>query len=331
MDKFTKNLEKLKIVLILVLVLYPFSSFAQIRAGDIVLSISPENPKENEQITATLTSYATNLNISYISWLTNDSLITEGVGKRTFVFNAGELNTDITLTARINTTAGDSIIKNITITPTEIDLLWEATDSYVPPFYKGKTLVASEGSYKVVAIPNVYSLGQKLNSKNLSYTWKRDGSVAQSYSGWGKDYFIFKNTYLEKENKIEVSAIDILGKVKPVGETVLTTYNPKIVFYKKDPEFGIDLKNGILNTYELGEGSTTLVATPYFFSPKNIKTNDLKFEWSIDDEKISTPENKNEINLRGEEGENGTSVIKLLINNTKTLFQELETSINVNF
>lgn len=326
-----QKLRKFKIIFLLVLALLPFSSFAQLRGGDIVLSLSPENPIEGEQITATLTSYATNINLAYISWLTNDTLISEGVGKKIFIFNAGELNTDITLTARINTTAGDSIIKTFTITPTEIDLLWEAIDSYVPPFYKGKALMAPEGTYKIIAIPNVYSLGNKLNSKNLSYTWKRDGSVAQSYSGFGKDYYIFKNSYLDKENEIEVEAIDILGKVRPKGQITLSTYEPKIIFYQKDPEFGVNLKNAITNTYELGDGNTTLVATPYFFSPKNIKDEVLKFEWSIDNEKISTPENKNEINIRGEEGQNGTSIIKLLINNTRTLFQELETTINVNF
>ncbi len=325
------KLGKLKIVFLLALIFSPFFSFAQLRVGDVVLTISPENPKEGEQITATLTSYATNLNVAYISWLTNDSLVTEGVGKKIFYFNAGDLNTDINLTARINTTEGDTILKTITISPTEIDLLWEATDSYVPPFYKGKALIAQEGTYKVVAIPNVYSLGGKINPLNLSYTWVRDGTVSQNYSGWGKNYYIFKNSYLEKENEIEVSAVDILGKVKPVGKTTLETFTPKVIFYKKNPEFGLDLSKGIQNNYNLDKEGETLVAVPYFFSPKNLNKDELKFEWTIDEDRISTPTNKNEISLKGEEGNSGTSVIKLLIKNTKTLFQELETSINVNF
>lgn len=331
MHKHMQKLVKFKIILLLAFVFFPFFSFAQLRAGEVVLTLSPDNPAAGELVTATLNSYSTNLNVAYISWLTNDSLITEGVGKKTFVFNAGELNSDITVTARISTTQGDSITKSITITPTEIDLLWEATDSYVPPFYKGKALSAPEGTYKIVAVPNVYSLGQKIDSKNLSYTWERDGNVAQSYSGWGKDYYIFKNSYLDKESEITVKATDILGKVSPEGSTTLITYDPKVVFYKKVIELGPDYKKAIQNTYNLGAGSETLIATPYFFSPKNIKQEDLKFDWSIDDEKISTPTNKNEISLRAGEGEHGTSIIKLLVNNTKTLFQELETTINVNF
>lgn len=323
--------KKLKFILVFVLLFFPFFSFAQLRGGDVVLTISPENPKAGEQVTATLTSYATNLNVSFISWLTNDELITEGVGKRFFSFNVGDLNTDLVLSARINTTSGDSILKTLTITPTEVDLLWEAVDSYVPPFYKGKALPLQEATIKVVAIPNVYTLGSKVNPQNLSYTWRRDGSVAQESSGWGKNYYIFKNSYLEKENEVEVEATDILSKVKPFGVTTLKIYQPKIVFYKKEADFGLDLKRAVIDNYDLPKEGATLVAVPYFFSPKNTNKEDLKVEWEIDGEKISSPAIKNELSLRGEEGGSGTSAVRVLFNNTKTLFQELEANLNVNF
>jgi len=45
------------------------------------------------------------------------------------------------------------IDKEIVIEPAQLDILWESTDSYVPPFYEGKALPSIESTIKVVALP----------------------------------------------------------------------------------------------------------------------------------------------------------------------------------
>src|SRR3989338_5459408 len=82
---------------------------AQVRSTDIVLDISPEFPMPKQNVTATLGSYATNLDKAYISWSINGQEMSKGVGKKVFFFTMGDLGSSVDLTATINTFDGQSI------------------------------------------------------------------------------------------------------------------------------------------------------------------------------------------------------------------------------
>jgi hypothetical protein len=70
---------------------------------------------------------------------------------------------------------------------------------------------------------------------------------------------------------------------------------------------------------------------PYFFSPKDITSSNLSFEWFLNGTKIETPEPKNVLSIKPEAGKSGSANIKVAINNVKTLFQSLEKKLSVNF
>ena len=320
-------------ILILTLVIASFGFFAsaQVRNTDIVLNISPEYPGPNQNVNATLNSYVINLDKANISWSINDQEMGGGVGKKSFSFKTGNVESPTTLSATIETVDGQNLLKTIIITPADIDMLWEAYDSYTPPFYKGKALAPSQGIFKVVAVPNLVIQGGKVNINNLSYVWNQDGKVKPDSSGWGKNYFIFQNSYLDKGNIVNVKISDISGDANASGKIILSTTNPKILFYKTDPSLGVKWEAALNNGSVINSTGEVITVEPYFFSPKDINSSNLTFDWSINGNKIQTPEPKNILSIKPEAGQSGSATIKVLINNTKTLFQTLEKQISVSF
>jgi hypothetical protein len=303
-------------------------SYAQLQESDISISINPPFPSRNENVTAKLSSYAIDLNKTKISWSINQEEVLSGIGKSSMSFNVGDYGENTTLLVKIDTIDGKSITKSIVLSATELDLLWEATDSYVPPFYKGKALIAKEGSFKIVAVPYVYTSRGQVSPNNLSYTWKKDDAVQVNSSGWGKSSYLFRQSYLDAQNIIEVKVGDVFGNTSASGRISTQNITPKILFYEKNN--GFISKNVLPRTFDLNKEGSTIVAVPYFFSPRDLSDSKLKFEWFINGTKISTPVIKNELSIKGAENKSGLAKIKVIISNTRTLFQNGNKEINAN-
>ena len=321
-------------ILILVIALTLFSrttAFAQLQSGDIVLSTTPANPSQNQNVTAILNSFSTDLNKASISWLINGQTVASGIGKTKISFTTGGSGAQSNLNVKINTIDGNTIIKSLNISPADIDMLWEASDSYSPPFYRGRTFPSSEGGFKIVAMPSISNNQGKIPVGNLSYTWSKDRSVEQSESGFGKNSFVLDTSYLDQNTDISVDVSDVNDTVSGTGDIVLNTITPKILFYENDPNLGIQFQNGIDTNFNLKKDSISFFTAPYFFSPKDLTSSDLAFTWTINDESVTTPDPKNILSIKPNSGQSGTATIKLNINNTSTLFQSLDKELDVNF
>lgn len=327
-----KNLIK-KSIFVAVVLFGSFlgTAFGQVQSNDITLSVNPTYPTPNQNASATLGSYSIDLNKTNISWLINGKEAMSGIGRKTFSFTMGDAGSSLVLEARINTIEGQSLVKTITLTSTDVDMLWEAYDAYTPPFYKGKALVPSQGTFKVVAIPNLTTSTGRPNPGNLSYDWTKDNNKQPNFSGWGKSYFIFKNSYLDKNNTVAVVASDISGVSKTSGSITLQTVTPKIIFYKKNPSLGTQWGKAMINGFSINKGGEVLVVEPYFFSPKNISSPELTFDWYFNGEKTQTPSIKNVLPIKPAVGQTGSAKIKVSINNTLTLFQSAEKEVDINF
>ena len=309
----------------LIYVFFAFLSHAQTQTEDIVFGINPQYPKANDQVTASLSSYSTDLNKAKISWTLNGKLSIESVGKKDFSFKVGDAGTQTTLEVQIQISDGSFVNKKIIINPADIDMLWEARDTYVPPFYKGKAIAPSEGTIKVVAMPS--SSGNQV----YIYNWKLDDTNKPDSSGYGKNFYSFKNSYLETSNIVEVSVSDLSGNNVGSGKTTIRPGIPKILFYEKDPLLGTKWEKSLDDGYTINPNGQTIVAEPYFFSPKNLNSSDLQFKWSLGGSEINTPTTPNELSIKPESGQSGTSSIQISINNINTLFLSINKTLNVNF
>lgn len=326
-----KGIILFSVFTVFISIFFAFTAKAQLRSTDLVLTLSPAFPSPNQNVTATLASYVTSLDKAKISWSINGQESNSGIGKKSFSFTTLSAGSSMNLVANIETVDGENVQKSILINPGDIDMLWEAVDAYVPPFYKGKKLAPTQGYFKVVAIPNLTTSTGKVDPNNLSYTWTRDGNGQPNSSGWGKNAFTFKNSYLDTVNEVEVEISSISGNSNAYSKINLQTVKPKILFYQKDPVFGVKWEKALNNGFKINPEGETLIVEPYFFSPKNLSSSDLSFKWFINNQQIETPNPKNILSVKLESTQSGSAKINIAIENIRTLFQSMEKELSVEF
>lgn len=291
--------------------------------SEIIVETSPGNPIPNQKVTIFLSSYSVDLNKSTITWQSEGGIVLSGIGKTSYSFNAPQVNISTIINISITPPGGSTISKKVTIRPTDIDVFWESEKGYTPPFYKGKSLPITESFIKVVAIPNVKS------DRGFSYVWKKDDMVLNEKSGYDKNYYTFLNSSFDLSNKITVIASAVQGDYVAQKNIEISVYEPKIIFYKKDPAMGIDYNNALVDNSSVTDEEITILAEPYYFL---IEKDPGKFiyEWAINNKSISTPMKNHELSIRPT-SRGGYAVIDLNIYHINKMFQKAFNSIKINF
>lgn len=325
---------QLKLVLFFLLMVFGFSYsfvvFAAKESTSIIMHMIPANPAPNEEVDLTVKSYAEDLDGVLITWYVNGKIISSGVGQKSFKTITPPIGSESTVVANF---AFPNVENQVTlvIKPTVMVLLWEAIDSYVPPFYKGKALASPDSFVKVVAMPEIDINGTMVDPKKMVYYWEKNFGNEENSSGYGKNSMTFKNDFLENSDNIGVVVNTTDQKYSSSGRIDIGMTNPTLSFYKKDTNLGI-LWEKVLEENHKIINDETIVAEPYYISPKDIRKPNLVFSWFIDDFIINRRSyKKNYLPLKVEEGSLGTSQIKLEIESTDKIFQSVEKSINVEF
>lgn len=329
--KFRFSLISLSIGLLVIIILGTFLPFsAKATSVDILITMTPENPAPGENVNITLKSYVNNLDSVLISWSVDGKNVSSGIGKKSFSLNAPNAGGETSVIATTSLPDG-AIDTKIIIRPSVMVLLWQAMDSYVPPFYKGKALPSPDSSVKVVALPEIKSGSSVVNPKNMTYFWKKDYTNNQDGSGYGKNSFTYINDYLENSNNVGVTASTLDQKYSSDASIDIGMTNPKIIFYKNDPNLGIIWEQALSDGHKI-VGNEILQAAPYFISPSDIRIPTLTWDWFINDNLVNAPVyRKNILPLQAQAGASGTSKIRLEINNMEKIFESATKEINVNF
>ncbi len=111
---------------------FPFKTKAS-SLSDIAITMSPENPVPNENVTIALSSYVDDLNSVLISWSVDGKKVLSGIDDISLPVTAPALGGTETVVATISLPDGD-LNETVTIKPSIMVMLWQAEDSYVPPF-----------------------------------------------------------------------------------------------------------------------------------------------------------------------------------------------------
>ena len=299
-------------------------------SSSILVNIAPENPAPNENVDINLSSYAYNLDNVLISWSVDGKNSLSGIGRKSFLINAPAAGSETSVVAMISLPDGAVDIR-IIIRPAIMVLLWQANDSYVPPFYRGKAMPTPDSEVKVVAMPEIKSGSTFVDSKNMTYAWKQDYNNDQEASGYGKNSFIYMNDYLDNSNNISVTASTIDQKYFSEASLDIGTTQPKILFYKNDANLGTIWEKALSNGHKI-TGDEIVEAVPYFISPKDIRIPILTWNWFINDSLVNIlGSRKNLMPLKIEAGVSGTAKIKLEVNNTYKVFESASKEISVEF
>ena len=320
---------KFKYLLVAAFLLLATAVNAQL-SNDIQITVTPPNPAPNEQATITVKSFAYNLDNVLISWSENGRTVASGIGKKSFSTVAPAAGAESTITASISLPGGRTEVTAV-LRPSVMVLLWEATDSYVPPFYRGKALPTTDSEVKVVAMPEIRSGAGYSPPGNMTYNWKRDYTNSVDGSGYGKNFFIYTNDYLEDVSNISVTASTI-DQISSINANInIGVASPKILFYKNDNALGT-LWNAVLPDTHKIQGQEIVEAIPYFISPKELQHPALVWNWFINDDRIRVVNaKKNIMPLVAEAGVSGMSRLRLNIENRESLFQIEDKEINIQF
>lgn len=267
-----------------------FAQFENVSLGsDISISAFPENPEPLQTVTLEVTSYSTDLNQATIVWRYNGKIVSSGIGRTRINVTAPNSGGSGLVTATVSGTGFASSTTALDIRTAKVDLLWEAADSYTPPFYKGKALLSPNGLIRVTAIPAFSA------PKNISFEWSRNDIVTLGASGYKKDSFTFRNETLKQQER--VSVITSGGLYAGKNNITVTPTRPELVMYKKQEGF-VDYANGYLTGIATREPGITLRFEPYFFSvQRDDINNDLVFDIKNNDNSILGDEKKNEVSL----------------------------------
>jgi hypothetical protein len=188
-----------------------------------------------------------------------------------------------------------------------------------------------DSEIKVVALPEIKSGSGFVNPENMVYSWQLDYNNNQDGSGYGKNFFTYTNDYLENSNNVSVTASTIDQKYSSDANIDISSIQPKILFYKNDPNLGTIWEQALSDGHKI-LGDETLEAAPYFFSPEDISIPWLTWDWSINDTPVSVSGiRKNLMPVKVQPGVSGTSNIKLEVNNTDRIFETASGEISVEF
>ncbi len=263
------------------LCLVPTHTSAQ-TASDIDIKTSPSIPEPGQKVTLTLESFSVNLTDSNIQWFAKGQLVKEGQGVNSITFIAP--NESLTFAVQIMTPERTEIIKSITISASSVDLLWEATDTYAPPFYKGKSLPGPESLVKFVGIPSSSTKFGQEGTKQVSFIWQRNSQVAGSSNGKGKDSYTILMDSLKNSELIEL-ATNSSGKIASAQAT-LKPFALDLSIYPLSSG-GEPFITRALRSGDSINRESSFFASPYGARPKYLDSKNIKFYWSVAGNNIS--------------------------------------------
>ncbi|MDQ5950610.1 MAG: hypothetical protein QG585_552 [Patescibacteria group bacterium] len=295
----------------------------------VYIKTTPQTPGPNEDVEILLEAYGTDLNRAKITWKVNGAVVKSGVGDRKLSLKSGNSGKLTVVIATIQPIEGFEITKRVEIFPGEVDLIWE-TDTYTPPFYKGKSWFTSQSNITVSAIPNIIEGGVRGSTANTIYKWSKNNTVLGSESGFGKKTFKFKDSILLNDEIIGVEAESASGK-KAKAEVVLFERNPQAVLYEENASLGVLFNKAIVNNYNFDSEEKNILVYPYFFSTESKDGASMKYVWSQNDEEIFLPQEQSNLILKNTEGTSGKSKVSVRVNSLVNIVQESRVGAFFNF
>ena len=297
----------------------------------ITLSTNPKYPGALQSVTITASSFQVDLNKTYITWSIDGEVKLSGMGKNSFSFTTKGVGNESVVKLSADTQTFGKIAKEIIITPTDLDILWEA-NTYVPPFYKGKALPSSQSSVRVIPFPSFVGKDGYYNSKDLVYKWKAGYFGSADDSGYGKNTFIYKTGYTYNSDIIE-STVSTLNSGLSINKKIsIYVSEPKILFYENKPLNGVRFENNIGDTLRFSTTELTIRSAPYFFAIPGLNNNSASFVWKMDGRQLEIdPDNKMEFTFRKPEQGEGRFQLSLAVNNKGYDLQTAEKSTSISY
>ncbi len=311
------SMKRLSVVLFFV----PLIAYAQLVLpgfdGAVRMSIEPSYPHPQETATVTLESTLIDLSHADIVWYVDGKRVPGSATSLPVALSAAGSRTSVS--AQITTAEGSILGADTTITPTSIDLLYES-DTYVPPFYAGRSLPSAGSTLRVQALVHfVRPDGSEVKPSDITYTWRRDGRVLGSVSGRGRDTLSTDAPYLYGSSVIALDAESVDGSFHGNASVTVRSVEPVLRLYQDHPLFGLRLDQAVASTSRFVEREMTFAAIPFFGAFRTPTDPSLSYEWTVDGSHVdSSAAAPHELTLGAPEG--GSAALAVDVSQGSNIF-----------
>lgn len=299
-------------------------SFLSSNPNTLLMEISPQYPRSEEPVTATLTSSHFDVSSATISWYVNGALVKTGVGESAFTTKTGGVgsNTKLRAVAQSGTFVDEA---SATIRPAQIDILWEAR-SFTPPFFRGRALPTTGTTIAARAVPQVFDeKGGQIADADLIFTWKINNRTIANISGRGKASATFTGPLRYGSQTITVEVTDTKGTTLGKTALILAAQEPHLVFYEDYPLIGIAYHQALKDGAKVPDTETNIVAVPYYINPVG-----LSYQWSLDGTPItSDAAQPGAISVRTTSSEQQEGRLGVLVESAIDILQRVQASVMI--
>lgn len=297
----------------------------------VTISNSPERPGPGETVKVEVESYLVDLNSSTIIWLVDGKEFTRGIGIKKIEIKAPVAGKKRNVVAIIRANNGKEVQKSITIKSGSVEIIWETSRSYKPPFYKGKNNFVYENWIRLIAMPHLSIDGIKeIDPKTLVYRWKMGGKDIENGTGYGVQSIEIKASEIPKPLEISVNVYTRDQTESAEAFLRLEPSEPTLSLYEVSPLYGVLFNKALSSNHTLRNSELNILVAPFGFN-FNPKNNKLSYLWSINN--VEQPEliKNQSIILRSKGDIEGSSNINIEVRHENDILERAESSIMVNF
>jgi len=292
---------------------------------ELSVEIAPEFPKPNGNVFIRLRMYTENLNTANIKWSIGGVKKAEGIGLTSFNARMGNKGSENKIKIDIILESGVSFSKTVTLRPAEIDLLWQS-NSYTPPFYRGKALFPPQGEVVITAMPNFYSGSTKIDASTLIYKWTVNDTVLEGQSGYGKNTVRVSGPLLGSGIEAEVLVTDNKRGINSEERIILNPTTPSIIFYKNNPLYGIIFEKAVNGGVAIEGEEINVLASPYHMNIQD----QVSLEWQMNGRSASEVTGLSATFRKPAEG-SGETFLSLKAENLNKMLQFAENGFNIKY
>jgi len=277
----TFSLRLLLLVCVFLCAAIPSSVQAQLGmgVGQLVLDTSPSFPLPNADVSVRLEDYSVNAVGAEVFWFIDGVEQTEVKNARSITLKAGAVGEETVVRAILRKQDGSDVAASLTIAPTVVDLVLEA-DTYVPSFYKGRSLPSRNSTLSAVALVHD---GKSVASNAYTYRWTLGEDVLFAGSVRGKSRVSFEMPLFSKDLVVEV--LNESGSTVGRRSMKIEAVQPELHFYEWSPLRGLYQREAS-NPFALIGEETVIHGEPYFVThAPSRETTD--FMWRIDGMAVS--------------------------------------------
>lgn len=324
-------MKRIALLLATALIATPFAASAQLGFRDtsnaLSISISPSYPAPFELVTLKLTSPVHDLERSDIVWSSGGKVIAEGEGLVKTTVTAGAMNTSMTIMADV----GNGVASAETvIAPTAIELLWEA-DTYVPPFYLGRSLPSAGASVRLMAIPRFLKDGKPVPANQIRFTWMRNDGILVDQSGRGRTSAVVAAPYLYSADIISVQAETVDGTISGEARVRIPSVEPVISLYGDHPVFGTMYFNALGGSTPIAESEMSFIAEPYFVPANSARSSGLTYDWRVNNVSVAAGADRPNALTIDASNSSGYAFIELVVEHLTNFFLSAEGKWGITF